>query len=158
MSTEAGEYIVGAYLQERLNCTVVLYNVRAPGGGLKGLPELDVVGLDLKKRRAFLCEVTTHLHGMNRSVVARMEKKHAQQKLYAEAVLGGFEPYFMLWSPCVAAPELTLLRSHMGLTLVVNRSFKRAVARLQKIAKESRRTTGNPFMRSLQILAHLNDR
>jgi hypothetical protein len=158
MSTEAGEYIVGAYLQERFNCAVILYNVRAPGGGLKGLPELDVVGLDLRKRRAFLCEVTTHLHGMNRSVAARMEKKYAHQRLYAETVLQGFTPCYMLWSPRVDAPELKSLRAHTGLTLVVNRSFKRAVNRLQKIAKDSRRTTGNPFMRALQILEHLRDR
>ena len=49
MGTDPGEYIAGCYLKKILNCDFVDYNVRAPGGGLKGLGELDVVGINLKK-------------------------------------------------------------------------------------------------------------
>jgi hypothetical protein len=61
MLTDIGEYIVGAYLQLKLDCDVVDYNVRPPSGGLQGLEELDVIGLNLKTRTAYLCEVTTHI-------------------------------------------------------------------------------------------------
>ncbi|MGB5215711.1 MAG: hypothetical protein WBN88_18965 [Anderseniella sp.] len=40
MATEMGEYLVGAYLQLEQQCDVVSFNVRPPGGGLKGLQEL----------------------------------------------------------------------------------------------------------------------
>ena len=63
MATEVGEYIVGAYLRFIEKCDVVDYGVRTPGGGLKGLNELDVIGLSFKSSTAFLCEVTTHIRG-----------------------------------------------------------------------------------------------
>ena len=49
MKTQIGEYIVGSYLKERLSCDFVDYNVRPPGGGLAGLAQLDVVGLNLNR-------------------------------------------------------------------------------------------------------------
>ena len=61
MKTEMGELVVGAYLKLCLHCAFVDYNVRPPGGGLEGLGELDVVGLDPDSGCAFLCEVTTHI-------------------------------------------------------------------------------------------------
>ena len=45
MNTTMGEYITGAYLKLILECDVVDYNVRPPGGGRAGLAEFDVVGL-----------------------------------------------------------------------------------------------------------------
>jgi len=42
MLTDIGEFIVGAHLQLIEECDFVDYNVRPPGGGLKGLSELDV--------------------------------------------------------------------------------------------------------------------
>ena len=63
MITDVGEYIVGAYLKLILKCDIIDYNIRPPGGGLEGLHELDVLGLNFKKRTAYLCEVTTHIRG-----------------------------------------------------------------------------------------------
>ena len=64
MNTEMGELLIGAYLKVIEGCDVVCYNQRPPGGGLKGLHELDVLGLHFGKRTAFLCEVTTHTGGL----------------------------------------------------------------------------------------------
>ena len=64
MSTEMGEYVVGAYLKLEEGCDFVDFNVRPPGGGLKGLGELDVVGLNFRTKTAFLCEVSTHIKGL----------------------------------------------------------------------------------------------
>ena len=86
MLTDIGEYIVGAYLKLKLDCDFVDYNVRPPGGGLEGLHELDVIGLDFKNSIAYLCEVTTHIRGTlyrdNRTTVERIKKKHERQKEY----------------------------------------------------------------------------
>ena len=50
IKTDIGEYIVGAYLKIIKECDFVDYNVRPPGGGLEGLNESNIVGLDYKKK------------------------------------------------------------------------------------------------------------
>ena len=88
MLTEIGEYIVGAHLQLIEECDFIDYNVRPPGGGLKGLGELDVIALNFDTNTAYLCEVTTHIRGLlyknNQETVARIKRKHKRQKEYAE--------------------------------------------------------------------------
>lgn len=114
MKTNIGEYIVGAYLKIIKYCDFVDYNVRHPGGGLKGLNELDVVGLDFKNKKAYLCEVTTHITGLlykdNKTTVKRIKNKHKIQKEYAEAHLSSFPVrYYMFWSGLLLSLKVTLL-------------------------------------------------
>ena len=94
MKTNIGEYIVGAYLKIIKSCNFVDYNVRHPGGGLKGLNELDVVGLDFENKTAYLCEVTTHITGLlyrdNKTTVERIKNKYERQKEYANKHLLDF--------------------------------------------------------------------
>ena len=45
MHVDIGEQLVGAYSKIIERCDVVSYNVRAPGGKLRGLGELNVIGL-----------------------------------------------------------------------------------------------------------------
>ncbi len=71
MLTDIGEYIVGAYLKLKLDCDVVDYNVLPPGGKLAGLEEIDVVGFDHERHKAYLCEVTTHIRDLFTSVKQR---------------------------------------------------------------------------------------
>jgi hypothetical protein len=164
MITDIGEFIVGAYLQLKLDCDVVDYDVRPPGGGLKGLEELDVVGLNFKAHKAYLCEVTTHIRGLqygdNAATVARVTQKHERQKWYGENYLHDFSCEYMLWSPVVPigyiTDRLVLLRE---LELVINGEYKRRVEELKVIAKETTHDARNPFFRVLQILEHMrNDR
>ena len=63
MPTEMGEYIAGAHLKLIQECDFVDYNVRAPGGGLARLPELDVGGFHFKEGTVSLCELATHIRG-----------------------------------------------------------------------------------------------
>ena len=91
MATEMGEYLVGAYLKLELGCGVVDYNARFPGGGLRGLGELDVIGFDFAGRRAHLCEVTTHLDGLligrgSAATIAKIAAKHAVRRAAPEGV------------------------------------------------------------------------
>lgn len=162
MPTESGEYIVGAYLQHFQDCDIVLYNERQKGGKLAGLSELDVVGLNLPKRTAFLCEVTTHILGMLivdvPTTLAKVQKKHAVQKAYADARLKDFSVRYMLWSPVVSSKKLlAALRCIDGLEVIVNGDYKRRVEELRRVAAEQTHDMGNPFMRTLQILEHLRD-
>jgi len=157
-----GEYVVGAYLKVIEGCDFVDYGARPPGGGLEGLDELDVVGLRFRDRSAFLCEVTTHLHGMGHASgyegsLKRIRKKHEAQKRYAEKHLKAFpRSRFMLWSPVVPRGRLTSeLENIEGLELVINEQYTESVSRLLAEAKKTAADIGNPFFRALQILQHL---
>lgn len=95
MPTEIGEYLVGAYLKLIIGCDFVDYNVRVQGGGLEGLNELDVIGIQFEENTAHLCEVTTHLRGMryrsNQATVERVKEKYQRQKAYAKSHLSQFK-------------------------------------------------------------------
>ena len=163
MLTDVGEYIVGAFLRLKLNCDFVDYNVRVPGGGLQGLDELDVLGLDFRHKRAFLCEVTTHIRGVlyknNHETVKRITNKYRKQQRYAREHLPDFKDrIFMFWSPVVPKGYITehLERLH-GLELIINGEYKRRIQELRKIAARETYDARNPFFRILQILEHLRD-
>ncbi|QHE51691.1 hypothetical protein [Pontibacillus sp. HMF3514] len=161
MQTDIGEYIVGAYLKSIKGCDFVDYNVRIPGGGLRGLSELDVIGLDLKNNIAYLCEVTTHIRGLyygnNQQTVEKIKQKHGVQKEYADMMLQNFpEKVYMFWSPYVPVGYMT---EHLGeidsLELVINQDYTACVEEMKQLASENTNDLGNPFLRVLQILEHL---
>ena len=160
MLTDVGEYIVGAYLQMIKKCDFVDYNVRFPGGGLRGLNELDVVGLDFKSSTSYLCEVTTHIRGVNRkNAIVRMKKKHEHQIEYAKRYLKNFDNHvFMYWSPVVPRGYLTEELSKIeNLELIINGLYKKSIEELMDLAKIQTHDARNPFFRILQILQHLRD-
>ena len=161
MKTDVGEYIVGAYLKIITACDVIDYNVRVPGGGLEGLNELDVIGLDFKSQTAYLCEVTTHIRGVlykdNPATIKRIQKKYEHQRRYAERYLTPFpKRHFMFWSPVVPKGIVTnALEQIEGLELIVNAKYAACIDELKVRAKNTTHDTNNPFFRALQILEHL---
>ena len=163
MLTDVGEYIVGAYLKLKLDCDFVDYNVRPPGGGIKGLSELDVIGLDFKSNTVYLCEVTTHIRGVlyrdNKTSVERIKKKHERQKIYASEHLESFgKVHYMFWSPVVPVGYITEhLANIESLELIINGEYKRRIEELKDLARATTHSTQNPFFRILQILEHLRD-
>ena len=163
MPTEMGEYLVGAYLKLIEDCDFVDYNVRTPGGGLAGLNEIDVVGINFNANTAYLCEVTTHirgvLYGNNKDSLERIQRKYRNLKEYAESHLIQFEHnVFMFWSPNVPKGFMTKHLAQIdGLKLVINGEYKRCVRELRKKARTERQDTGNPAFRVIQILGSLRD-
>ena len=161
MITDIGEYIVGAYLKLILKCDFIDYNVRPPGGGLKGLEELDVLGLDFKKNTAYLCEVTTHIRGVlyknKKTTLVRIAKKYKRQKLYTKKYLKSFKNIrYMFWSPVVPVGNLTEnLQKMRGLELFINGKYKKCIAELRQLAANTTHDVKNPFFRMLQIIEHL---
>lgn len=163
MKTEMGEYAVGAYLKIINGCGFVDYNVKRPGGGLAGLDELDVIGMDFKNKVAYLCEVTTHIRGLlykdNRTTVERIKKKYEKQRRYAKDCLTDFPSlHFMFWSPVVPEGYITQQLSKIkGLELVINKDYTSCINELRKMARKRKNDTGNSFFRALQILEHLRE-
>ena len=163
MITDVGEYIVGAFLKLEEGCEVVDYNARIPGGGLTGLGEFDVVGYDFDRDRVFLCEVTTHVGGLNygsrQKNIEKLRDKFDRQQSYAKSRLKRFKNITVqLWSPYVPKGYLTeYLASFEGLELVINGTYKAKVDALIKRAKTDKHDTGNPFFRTLQIMAAMRE-
>ena len=162
MTTESGEYIVGAYLQHFYDCDLVLYNQRLKGGKLAGLLELDVVGISLQKKEAYLCEVTTHILGMlikNRTAtIEKVKQKYMAQQAYAKENLEKFNVRYMLWSPVVKDKKMIAsLHEMRGLQIVINGEYKKRVEQLRELAAKCTHDMGNPFMRTMQILSRLRD-
>jgi len=161
MATEMGEYLVGAYLKLVLGCGVVDYNARPPGGGLTGLGELDVIGLDFANERAYLCEVTTHLDGVQigasaEATIKKLTDKHARQREYAKSHLHlpNFAVQFMYWAPRVRSGLMPALQA-TGFDLFVNERYTKAIGELRDKARSSTSDANNPAFRVLQILEHL---
>jgi len=163
MNTEMGEYLVGAWLKEVKQCDFIQYNARLPEGHLPGLSEVDVIGLDLKNKIAYLCEVTTHLrgalYGTYQNTMKKIRDKFERDKKFSDKVLKDFPTrHYMLWSPVVPEGKLTSQLKALegnGVELVVNRSYARRIEELTKAAREKANDTGNPAFRLLQILQHL---
>ena len=160
MPTEMGEFLVGAYLKLIRGCGVVDYNARPPGGGLKGLGELDVIGFDLEKRHAYLCEVTTHLDGLligkgSTATITKIADKYQPQHEHAEQFLREFDHIFMFWSPVVRSGLADELRKIDGLELFINSDYTKAIDELRQIARSQTWDANNPAFRVLQILEHL---
>ena len=163
MLTDVGEFIVGAYLQLIEECNFIDYNVRPPGGGLKGLGELDVVGLKFNSNTAYLCEVTTHIRGLlyenKQETVSRIKQKYERQKEYAKNHLTKFENHkFMFWSPVVPVGYITEnLCNIEDLELVINGEYKKRIEKLRVLAGKTTYDARNPFFRILQIIEHMRD-
>jgi len=168
--TEMGEFLVGAWLKVVQKCDFIQYNDRLPGGGLKGLAEVDVIGLNLTSKEAYLCEVTTHLRGLGYvdypTTIEKLRTKFESDKKYADEMLKAFPTrHYMFWSPVVPEGKLiTLLdelkkelqrRLNLDLELVINRQYAERVDQLKNEAHDKNEDTGNPAFRLLQILGHL---
>jgi len=160
MTAEMGEYLVGAYLELLEGCEIIAYNVRPHVKGIKGMGELDVVGLNLKKNTAFLSEVVTHLGGLiyggREETIRRIFKKYNNQKTYAKKYLRNFSDiHFQLWSPSVSKIYVDSLEKKRGLELIINQDYSKCINELRDAAKRSTKNTGNPAYRVLQILEHM---
>lgn len=161
MSTDMGEYIVGAYLKVIKKCDFVDYNVHSPVGGIEGLGEMDVIGLDFKNKTVYLCEVTTHILGTlyndNPTTVTKIKEKYERQKEYASKYLTDFPTrHYMFWSPVVPEGYITNeLDKIDGLEMVINLKYTQCIEELRAQAKVLTHNLENPFFRVLQILEHL---
>jgi hypothetical protein len=155
--TGMGEYIVGAWLKLVIKCDIVDYNLRSP---FKGLNELNVLGLDFKNKAAYLCEVNTHLEGLQYKntnlAIEKIGNKYFDMRRYANESLAEFpNRHIMFWAPLVASGVESVLKELKGLELVINGDYSANVRTLLEMAKKGTEDTGNPAFRVFQILSHM---
>ena len=104
MVLNVGEQLVSSYLRYIRKCDFIqtnLYTVEAHG-------EIDVVGINLKEKQVYICEVAIHLTTGLQYVkdkrpnnVQKLTDKFSRDIEYANKYLSEYSRHFMLWSPLV---------------------------------------------------------
>ena len=164
-----GEELVGSYLREVLECDFVEFNLRTRF--VQG--EIDVIGINTAKKTVYICEVATHLAGLqyvknNRpDNVERFVKKFEKDVEYAKGYLPEFAKVFMLWSPIVRTAkddslynqmndidqikDIVKERLQVNLIAIINEEYMKCILSLRKIALDRNDEMKSPIMRFLQI-------
>ena len=165
-----GEELVAAYLQHAAGCEFIqqnLYTIESQG-------EIDVVGLNLKERKVFVCEVAIHLttglqytSAKRPNNIKKLTDKFKRDIDYTKKYLPDFAATYMLWSPVVKArkgeseydqmkhleqvKENIAKEREVELQLVINTEFASRLAELRLIARKTTSNLKSPVMRMLQI-------
>ena len=165
-----GEELVATYLEHVKGCDFVQQNLYTPD--VQG--EIDVVGINLKERKVFICEVAIHLQtGLQYTKdkrpnnVQKLTEKFSRDIEYAEKYFPDYERHLMLWSPIIkSAKEKSKhnqqkdiiqignnIKEKYGydIEFVTNEKFLNCMNELRELAKTKTEELKNPVMRFLQI-------
>lgn len=165
-----GERLVGDYLRYVRNCDFVDFNVYTK----KVQGEIDVIGVANQEKRAYICEVVTHLttgiqyvKDRRPDTATRLIKKFEKDIAYGADAFPQYEVDYMLWSPVVkrskGKPEYDqfahlkkveeTIKSQTGISLhlVINQDYVEAINSLRKYASEETKELKSPILRFLQI-------
>lgn len=165
-----GEAIVGAYLQHIRGCEFVQYNLHTPD--VQG--EIDVIGINIRDRTIYVCEVAIHLITGLQYVkdkrpdnVDRLVKKFEKDIEYAKRYFTDYQQVFMLWSPIVKNQrdgakynqindvreiQRHLEESHgIQLQAIINEQFSVCLKELRTYARMETKELKSPVLRLMQI-------
>lgn len=169
-----GEQLVSSYLRYIRKCDFIqtnLYTIDAQG-------EIDVVGINLKEKRVYVCEVAVHLTTGLQYVkekrpnnVQKLTEKFSRDIEYTRKYLSEYEPHYMLWSPIVKdrkGDPLYNQVSHLSeisaqlkakynvkLECVVNEKFLACLKELREFARLQTAELQCPLLRLIQIEEYL---
>jgi len=161
---DMGESLVGAYLRYGEKCDFVVYGTQTEEQG-----EIDVIGFQVEQRRVWLCEVATHLDGLQygssaAATLAKVRQKVKRAAAFGDLMFGDQQRRFEWWSPKVGpslareleAVEAEFTEGETEVAFVVNAEYARRVGVLVEAAKKGTKATPELFFRTLQILTHLS--
>jgi Holliday junction resolvase-like predicted endonuclease len=169
-----GEQLVASYLQYIRGCEFIqtnLYTIESQG-------EIDVVGINLKEAKVYVCEVAVHLTTGLQYVkdkrpnnIQKLTEKFSRDIAYANKYLSQYEKHFMLWSPVVKGGKEASLYNQLDhlknidanirewhgveIEFVINERFQSCLKELRAYAKTATSDIKCPVMRLLQIEEHL---
>ena len=167
-----GEEIVGAYLKIGLKCEFVEYNLQTPD--IQG--EIDVIGINIKNKKLYVCEAATHMvTGMqyvnNKSNqpdnINRFVKKFEKDIAFAKKYFADYDKIFMLWSPIVKNQSLKAKhnqtrdiqeickqikkRTGYDLEVIMNEKYLTCLEDLRRHAARETKELKSPILRLMQI-------
>jgi len=169
-----GEEICGEWLRHVKQCEFIQYNLKTPD--VQG--EVDVIGLNMKSRAVYACEVAIHLttglqynKGGQPDNVKRLTTKFKKDVDYLCKAFPDYTRVFMLWSPVVRNQKSgakynktkdtqdisDALKSEreVEIELVVNKKFQEALVALRAVARTTKSEMDSSVMRYLQVEEHL---
>jgi hypothetical protein len=169
-----GEEICGEWLRHAKHCEFIQYNLKT----LDVQGEVDVIGLNMKTRTVYACEVAIHLttglhynKGGQPDNVKRLTRKFKKDVDYVCRAFPDYTRVFMLWSPVVRNQKAgakynqikdvqdiaDALKSEckVEIELIVNRKFQEALAKLREVARKTKSEMDSSVMRYLQVEEHL---
>jgi hypothetical protein len=171
MTHNIGEEIAGTYLKVFKNCDFVEYNPYTTE--VQG--EIDVVGINTKDKKVFICEVAIHLEtGIQYTKnnqpdnYNRFVKKFEKDIEYVNNRFDhSYEKTFMLWSPIVKNQKETAkhnqlkaikeVQEHLkvnynvDLQLIINKTFMDCLDELRNYAGNQTEELKSPILRLMQI-------
>lgn len=172
-----GEEIVAAYLEHIKGCEFIqrnLYTDEEQG-------EIDVVGVNLKVKELYVCEVAIHLiTGLQYTKdnqpdnVNRLFAKFSKDIRYAQKYFKDYQIHIMLWSPIVRNQREGAKHNQMNdvkelsqqlqesynlrLDLIINKRFLECLNELRALAKKETKDVKSPIVRFLQVEEYLKKR
>ncbi|MGH7323118.1 MAG: hypothetical protein ACREJ9_00540 [Candidatus Rokuibacteriota bacterium] len=165
-----GERLVGDWLRHIKGCDFVDFNVYTT----KTQGEIDVVGVNLTAKEAFICEVVTHLttgiqyvKNARPDTSDRLIKKFLKDIQYGRDAFQGYAVRYMLWSPVVRhsdgkpeydqfahlkrVEEEVRAKTDITIEFVINEKYVAAIDELRAFARQETKELKSPLMRFLQI-------
>lgn len=165
-----GEQIVSSYLKYICGCEFIqtnLYTTETQG-------EIDVVGIDLDKKKLYVCEVAIHLttglqytKDKRPNNIQKLTEKLSRDITYAEANFPNYDRQFMLWSPIVKSRKSNPTYDQLGHTkiigskifekhsvqvrFVINEAFHKCLQEMREYARKQTAELKCPIMRLFQI-------
>lgn len=170
MIHNVGEEIAGAYLKNIKKCNFIDYNIRTTD--TQG--EIDVIGVDVKYKKVYICEVAIHLttglqytkNGRPNNTKKLIEKFDKGIK-YGSNQFKGYKKIYMLWSPVVKnqrksasynqldsilSVEKYLNKKHrIKLELIINDEFQKCLDKLKEYSSKQSKELNTPILRLMQI-------
>jgi len=165
-----GEELVASYLEHLKGCDFIQKNLYTPD--VQG--EIDVVGINLKEKKIYICEVAIHLLTGLRYVkekrsnnVQKLTEKLSRDIEYANKYFPDYERHIMLWSPIIKGSkeeskynqekDITQIGANIkakyrfDIEFVINEKFLGCLNELREFAKTKTEELKNPVLRLLQI-------
>lgn len=159
--TDIGEYFVGAYLQHFYDCDIINYNVKENISKTKtSQNEIDVIGIALKEKKVYLCEVKTHISGYGPTGkddrVDSTIKQFEFMEDFANKKFKGFDIIIMFWCPKISGKNLKkeIDNLYENENIIVNEKYRERIIELIDFTKKNTSNFENPFLRTLQIAKH----
>jgi len=183
-NAKIGEQLVGAYHKLINECEMVGYNQFSDRAGDQMEVDVLAVRTNEGRQRVYVCEVVTHLDGINyggnpsdeywsefgstayQGTLDTIYQKFLVDKKYVERVFDDSHEYrFPLWAPYVAEGYRTSglkklverFNEEYGeeIDLIINESYTNEIEKLRSLAGQETKKRGESAYRLLQILEHM---
>lgn len=173
MALNGIEEFVGEYLRIIKECDFIKYNEKftvktEDSHKQKGMSEVDVIGINLKDRKIFVCEVSAQMGGIYGNYPEKLNcgnpnNKFAKNQRYIEEHFKDFKIKHMFWCPILTEkqkekftlPDKDLDGKELKVELIAGQDFLKKVDELAARLETCKKDYASPVIRFLQVLAHL---